>query len=396
MDNGDEAALRKLLAAQIPSDFADWLDVVAISALLAFVWQVDTYVFALLAVAMGLPYLLVGPIAGALVDRFDTRLILILANLGRGLAAGSFFLASDWPMLLALIALRSAVDTFYTPANQSALQALSRPETRIRANALSHGINQASKILAPSIGGAMLIWVAPQTVFLANAGVSLLAAALLLRLPKLPAVASGTGAPGFWAGLRLGPALLRKSAILRAVLFMMAAGYFAMFFYDNLIAPLTRDLGFTQTHLGLSLAAVGAGGVLCAALLARFDDVPQPFFLVAAAALIGGTFVILLGLAEITKTALALPAFLTVFFVLGVTTAMMVVPFRAVIQNNTDASTIGQITALSEAANTLALLTAPFIGAWLASTTTIGAAFVLGGGVMLGVSIRAFALRRAD
>ncbi len=388
-----QPGLRKLLTAQIPADFADWLDVVAISALLAFVWQVDTYVFALLAVAMGLPYLIIGPLAGALVDRVDTRRVLIFANLGRGFATIAFFLAGDWPALLALIALRSVVDTFYSPANQSAIQALSDPATRIRANAISHGINQASKIVAPSVGGVLLIWFTPQTVFLANACASFLAVALLLRLSKLPAAPRDADSPGLLASLKSGPALLRDSAVLRAVLLMMAAGYFAMFFYDNLIAPLTRDLGFSQTHLGLLLAAVGAGGVICAAVMSRLGNTPRPFLLITCGALIGGSTVVAVGLAEVTGFPLALATYLLAFFVLGVTTALMVVPIRTVIQNNTDSSSIGQITALSEAANTLALLTAPFIGAWLATATTIGAAFVLGGAVMLGLGLRAFTLR---
>ena len=42
----------------------------------------------------------------------------------------------------------------------------------------------------------------------------------------------------------------------------MAAGFWAMFLYDSLIAPLVAGLGFDETELGLILAAVGAGGVL--------------------------------------------------------------------------------------------------------------------------------------
>lgn len=61
--------LAQLLAAHIPSDLADWFNYVAIAALLAYVWQVETPVFALLAVAMGLPFVVIGPLAGMLADR---------------------------------------------------------------------------------------------------------------------------------------------------------------------------------------------------------------------------------------------------------------------------------------------------------------------------------------
>ncbi len=84
--------LRRLLAAQIPADFADLLDFVAIAALLTYDWHAPPMVFAWFAVAMALPYLLIGPLAGLLVDRVDTRLALIASNLGRG--AGSALLGA--------------------------------------------------------------------------------------------------------------------------------------------------------------------------------------------------------------------------------------------------------------------------------------------------------------
>ncbi len=74
------AELRKLFAAQLPADFADWLDFVAIGALLAFVWDAPSYAYALLAVGMG-AYLLIGPFAGVLVDRCPINAVLSGATL---------------------------------------------------------------------------------------------------------------------------------------------------------------------------------------------------------------------------------------------------------------------------------------------------------------------------
>ncbi|MEO0931262.1 MAG: hypothetical protein AAFY14_11535, partial [Pseudomonadota bacterium] len=68
-------------------------------------------------------------------------------------------------------------------------------------------------------------------------------------------------------------------------------------------------------------------------------------------------------------------------------------PFRTIIQNNVSSARIGRVTALSEAVNTVALLTAPFIGAAIASAFSIGASFICGGVVMLLVAIRAMQLR---
>ncbi|MEM9787544.1 MAG: MFS transporter [Pseudomonadota bacterium] len=388
------AALRQLLIAQVPADFADWLDFVAIGALLAYVWMVDPMVFALLAVAMGLPYLIIGPVAGVVVDRSSVKSVLILSNLGRALATAALFLAPSWPVLMVIVALRATVDTFYTPAKQAAIQALTTKDDRTRVNGLSHAINQASKIVAPALGGGLLIWFSPQHIFAINALVSVLAALLLWTLPVIfRDIDTSDAELGLRQNLSAGMDVVRSSPVVRAALIMMGAGYFAMFFYDTLIAPLTRDLGYTETILGLSLAAVGAGGVLGALALGAGPADKQPFVMIGIGSGIAALIVMMIGGFEVTGQKLSHLAFIGLFGLLGFCSAMTVVPFRTIIQNNVSSARIGRVTALSEAVNTVALLTAPFIGAAIASAFSIGASFICGGVVMLLVAIRAMQLR---
>lgn len=386
--------LRRVLAAQLPADFADWLDFVAIGALLAFVWNAEPFVFAVLAVSLGLPYLAVGPFAGALVDCMDLKNVLVLSNLGRALATASLFFAPDWVILMALIALRSSVDAFFTPAKQAAIQALTKPEERMGANGLSHAINQSSKIVAPAIGGSLLIWFAPQMIFLLNAVVSVLAALLCLRLSKIAKQQHDQVVEtGIIVNVMDGLKEVSGSPVLGASLMMMAAGYFAMFFYDTLIAPLTRELGFSQSQLGLALAAVGFGGVIGSVALGLVKDGSRSFLWIAWGSAISGLAVIGLGACEAANISIDVALFMALFGVLGLASAMAVVPFRTIIQNHVAPGHIGRVTALSEAANTVALLIGPFIGAAIASVTSIGSAFISGGVIMLFVALWAFNIR---
>lgn len=375
--------LKILLRAQIPADFVDWLDFVAISALLAYTWQVDPFVFAALAACMGLPYVLIGPFAGVLTDRAETKTVMILSNLGRGVLTASLFFAPNWIVLLILITLRSAVDTFFTPAKQAAIQALSDDGNRHQINGLSHGINQASKVVAPAIGGALLALTHPQNVFLINAVVSFLAVILLLPLTSFAHTNTHDEAPSLISELKLGWHDFQSITLLRRTVVMMAMGYFAMFFYDTLIAPLAFSLGYTQTHLGLSMSAVGAGGVLGTLMISFTPKMLRPFLWIAIAAVVSGVCVVLLGALQMLDTRqLSLALFMGLFFVLGITTATMLVPFSTIMQSIVPAERIGRVTALSEAANTMALLIAPFIGAFIASTFSVGMAFIIGGGLM--------------
>lgn len=390
-------ALRRLLAAQVVADFADWLDFLAIGALLAFHWRVEPAVFALLAVAFGLPYLIVGPVAGVLVDRMDLRLALVGSNVARAAATLAMAFAGGWQGLLALVVLRGVADSFFTPSKQGALQALTTPEIRTGANAISHAINQASKIVAPSLGGALLLVMEPAGIFVVNAIASLAAAMILWRLPGLPRTAgdeAGAGAQGLLSRLSEGFAELRGKPLLRGALALMAAGYFAIFFYDTLIAPLIRDIGLTETAFGLSMAAVGAGGVLGAGVVSLAAGPKRPLIWIGCGFLVAAVLIAWLGLVEIQNRQVGLGVVCALFAIVGMASSASFVPTRTILQNEVSPDRIGRVTALGEAANALAVSTAPFLGTALASATTIGVAFVVGGALLALTGALAFFLHR--
>src|SRR5687768_10041091 len=148
--------LRRLLAAQVPADLADWLDLVALGTLLAFHWQLGPTALAALMVAIALPYVVLGPPIGVLIDRSDLRLLLIASSSLRAVATAAFAVAPDLPILLALVVLKSSVDAVFTPAKQATIP-LPAPANRLMAaNGLSHTINQVTKVAGPALGGALV------------------------------------------------------------------------------------------------------------------------------------------------------------------------------------------------------------------------------------------------
>ncbi|SDE60489.1 MFS transporter [Limimaricola pyoseonensis] len=389
---GGNPGLGPLLAAQVPADFADWLDFVAIGALLAFTWSAPTHAFAWLAVGLGLPYLTVGLFAGALVDRLSLNRVLVWSNIGRAAATALMIFAPGWQMLVGIVFLRGCADAFFSPAKQAALQARTTEPDLIFANGLSHSINQSSKIVAPALGGALLAFLDPQGVFAINAAVSLLAALVLSRLDRFEREGPARAPRPILRDVAEGLALVRGSLVLRSTLSLMAAGFFAIFFYDTLIAPLIKALGQDETALGLCLAALGAGGVLRGLLMGGARGTGGAFATIAAgnaaaALILGG-----IGLAEIAGWIAPLWLLAALFGLAGLVSSFSLVPYRALIQSHAGAHGIGRVSALSEAANTVALLTAPFLGAALAEAISVGAAFVAGGSVTLVIALVALGL----
>ena len=385
-----------MLLAQIPADLSDWLDFVALFALLAFAWEEGPEALALLFVGMGLPYAIIGPLAGAVVDRADLRRALVLSNAARAAVTLALAFAPNLPILLALVVLRSSADTFFTPAKQAAIPALVPDTGLTAANALSHIINQTSKIAGPGLGGMLLLLLAPSQVFYVNAAISAVAAVLLAGLPADLRPPPTEERERLARRILQGLGAYRARPSLAAALGLMAAGFGCFALYDAQIPLLTRSLGFDETVFGVAIAAVGFGGVVGALLVGNVGDRVGAFATMGLGAVVGGLLTAPLGLAGASRIDLQMAVFVLVFAVLGVATAAVTVPYRTVLQRTAPPGTMARVVAVGEGVTTLAMLLVPLAGALLVRQFGIGAPFLVGaiGMGLLGFVTLAAVLRR--
>lgn len=144
---------------------------------------------AMIGIAAALPSLILGPIAGAFVDRMDRRKVMLWTNLINALlfAGAAFLLFMDmlqvWQAYLFAVASATAT-AFHRPALQSSIPNLVPEEQLTRANSMYQISRGVCGILGLSLGGILVgfIGVAP-TLWLdaftfAVAGVSLLLVAI--------------------------------------------------------------------------------------------------------------------------------------------------------------------------------------------------------------------------
>ncbi|MCF4099116.1 MFS transporter [Maritalea mediterranea] len=381
--------MRRILLAQLPADFADWLDYVAIISLFTYTWQVDPVYFAWFIVCLTGPYVVIGPLAGALVDRFDLKGVMVGANFGRALTTFALAFAGLPELMLVLVALRGAVDSFFSPAKQVAIQTLATRDELMATNSASHVINQTSKVAGPAVGGALLLLISPQMVFVVNGVVSLLAMAILLGLPAnlKPKTDTSTDvgdkSTSMFSEIAKGFAVVLEKPALWVTIGLAAMGFFAIFLYDTLLGPLTRELGFDQTILGMSIAAVGGGGVLGALLLGSVKRQIHPYLLMGPSMIIVSGFTILLGWLAINGWVIPSYVFIAAFFTVGVINVGTFVPIRIVLQLETPPDKMGRVTAVNEMTSIVAMMSAPFIGASLAALYELGVPFIVGGSLTL-------------
>ena len=375
-----EPRLRRLLVAQVPADLADWLDFVALGALVAFHWHLGAPALAAVTLALGLPYVVLIPFLGVIVDRADLRLVLVASNLGRAAATAAFAFAPNLATLLVLAALKSSADALFVPAKQAALPLVAPPDRLMAANGVSHAINQLSKLAGPALGGALIAVLAPQQVFLVNAGLSVIAGLLLVGLPlRGPAPRHSAGPRSMWREFREGMALFRTRPRLTLALVAMTVGFFLIFLYDGLIVLLIREIGFSQAMFGFTIAAVGAGGAAGAIALGRYGERRNPLLLMAAGSIASGLLVAATG--HVGRGDLAVSAFVFVALACatGIASAAIFVPFRTIQQRETPPGMLGRVTAVSEAVTTVATVAAPPIGAVVAEMAGTPAPFLIAG-----------------
>ncbi|MCW5695981.1 MAG: MFS transporter [Bauldia sp.] len=376
-------APRRLALASVPADFADWLDYAAVIALLVFVRGEGPFALAFFAVALVVPYVVIGPLFAVLVDRTSLRRVLVLSNLGRAIVTAFLLLQPSTALVLALVFLRASVDSAFTPARQAAIQASTPVDLLSAANGIHQAINQTSKIVGPALGG---IWIAAlpiQSVFAANIVLSLVAAAVAARV-ILPARETAPAAEreSFVRQATAGIREFRRNRLLMAVLIFVCITYFSYFLHDALIALLAADLSLGADIFGLSIAASGFGGLVGSLLAGRWSAT-HPILWMAAFAVLGGAVTVTFASLVLAGAPLGAAAFLAATGMMGFASGATLVPYRTIVQREVPPDRIGRASAAGEAAITGAMVIAPFGGSAIAAAFGTAAAFVAGGAIQL-------------
>ena len=224
--------------------------------------------FALIAFFASLPGLLLSPVAGALVDRWDRRRMLILSDsLAAATSAVLLLLLWDesrdllevWHIYV-LTAVASVANALQWPAFTAATTLLVPKRQYGRASGLSQMGLALSQILAPLLGALMLQWVRMRGILivdLATFGVAVLA--LLAVRFREPDRAPETGAPrSLLKESAVGWTYLRERPGLLALLLLFAGTNFNVGMLQALISPLILSFA-SSTALGTVLSIAGVG-----------------------------------------------------------------------------------------------------------------------------------------
>jgi len=150
---------RNLLAGQFISELGSWFNFIAGLGLVRVVSDASPLAAGIFFVARLLPFALMSPIAGAFVDRFSRRQVMIWTDLARVFVALSFLLVSDaddlWIAYVAT-ALLSTFGAFFDGAKNAAAPNLTGREGLLAGTALLF----STRFLLMAVGSALGGWAA--------------------------------------------------------------------------------------------------------------------------------------------------------------------------------------------------------------------------------------------
>ena len=260
--------LRLLIFGELVSGFGTQAVLVA----LPFQIYLETgsaFLTGLLGAVELVPLIAMSLLGGAIADRFDRRMLLLLVQIGliaapAGLAAITF--AGD-PPLWGLYVLGGALAGFNAVQNvvrSAIIPNLVEPRLLRSALALNFGLYQLTLVVGPGVGGVLIAWLGVGATYVIDAASCLaMVAAVIALSPQLPI---GTEGPelGIWKSIGEGLRFVRSN---QALMGSFAIDLVAMTFgMPRALFPVLSVgvYGAGAAGTGLLYAAVSAGATVAA------------------------------------------------------------------------------------------------------------------------------------
>lgn len=355
-------------------------------ALLLYVLQLTRSALITSVVAMLglLPSLVVAPVVGALVDRWDQRRFLVLVGVAQAALLPLLLLIDDrgdlWLAYLVAGA-EAALTVAFESVKNVALSTIVAEEQLVSANA-AIGLNVSlGRLIGSPLGGLLLSTAGLSYVLAVGSGAFLVAAALASTIPSSDTVRrkSGTGTP-FWRGIGEGLRTLRDVPTLRGTFVCVALLAVAQGMFVVLFLLFVTDLiggGDAQAGLLRGVQAVGGfAGTATAGLLTRRLGAPR---LLSVGVLVFGAVSALTW--NLSVTSLGLGVYVALFTAAGVPAVWLAAAWLSLIQESASLAVRGRVMAsvlgLSDGLQALGMLAAGLLSGVIGTLPALNAQVAL-------------------
>ncbi len=308
-----------------------------------------------------LPEIILAPIAGAYVDRWNRRIVMIVAD-------GMIALALLWLVYLfwvdavqiwhvyVIMAVRAVGGSFHWPAMQASTSLMVPDKHLTRVAGLNQTLNGVLNIIAPPLG-ALLMGVMPlHGIMLIDVGTAMLAitSLLLVQVPQPKRDDIGAEKPSIWADMREGLSYIRSWPGLVALIGVAMIVKIALTPAFSLLPLLVSDhFNGDAAQLSLLEAVAGVGIVLGGLILSVWGGFRRKIYTTMLGMVILGLSFLVLGFTPGEAFAIALAS----IFVTGLTIPLIDGPIMAILQGRVAPEIQGRVFTMM---GSLLSVTSPF------------------------------------
>jgi DHA3 family macrolide efflux protein-like MFS transporter len=352
-----------------------------------------------------LPSVIIGPIAGALVDRWNRRVVMIVADSLIALATLVliyFFrigAVQVW-YVYAAMAFRGAMGGFHWPAMQASTSLMVPEKHLTRIAALNQTLGGAMNIVAPPLG-ALLISVFPmQSVLAIDVGTALLAVTPLLFIavpqpPRRPAVVGLDRAstadqgrkPSVGQDLRAGwRYVLAWPGLLAVMVLAMAINFITTPAFSLMPILVTKHFGGGALQLGWLESGWGIGVVVGGLVLSAWGGFRRRVVTSLSGIAGAGIGMLVVGFSPAGALAMAVAG----MFLSGLMNPIINGPFFALLQSNVEADMQGRVLGLVQSAAAAMMPLSLLIAGPVADALGVRVWYLLGGAATLLTGVVSF------
>lgn len=382
-------AFRRFWAAQTVSRWGDTFNSVALVIVVYELTGSGLKVAGTVALEI-VPVIVFGFIAGSIVDRYDRRRLMVVADLAR--AAIAVGLAVFHGELVAVYMAAFALSTFtalFNPAASSALPALVEEDDIVGANSAVWSAAVISQIALAPVAALLVATAGARSAFLLNALSFAVSAVLLVRLPMVQQTIRS--ASSHLADVADGLRAIRRNRFLAVLVGVQGLAALSAGATSALLVVLAEDhLDLRTSQFGLFIAAIGVGAGLGPLVLQRVvDDVRRRRWLFGPYVLRGLVDLVLAASSSFAVALGALAAY-------GVGTSVGNITYNSVVQTTVTDRMRGRVFAFFDVVWQTGRLLSIGIGGVAADRFGIAAVYWIGGALLITAGVFGLTLAPGD
>jgi MFS family permease len=264
-------SFRLLFLAGLGSGLGTWMATIALTADITARTDSPWWV-SLLFIVTFLPSIVVGLVAGPMIDRLSRKRLIVDADLVRLAVFAALPFVHSPSGTIALAAIAGFANSIFRPAVLAGVPNLIEQDDLAHGTSLLQATDWAAAAIGPVLGGLIVSASGADTVYWINAATFLFSAALILRIPARLLQSEQAITRGHWRDLADGVAAFKHSAALMTALVAFGFAMFAVglnnvaeiFLAEHALhrGAFGYGLLWTATGIGLVIGSLVSGSLL--------------------------------------------------------------------------------------------------------------------------------------